>query len=59
MKFVNNWRQRNKNCKLVRGRKAVERHMNVTHLYAELKVPISKLSVDTRGIHFLSIYSDL
>lgn len=46
MKFANNWQQRNKNCKLVRGRKAVERHMNVTYLHAELKVPISKISVE-------------
>lgn len=46
MKFVINWSRRNKNCKLVRGRKAVERHMNVTYSYAELKVHISKISVE-------------
>lgn len=46
MKFVNNWSQRNKNCKLVRDRKAVERPMNVTYLYAELRIPILKISVE-------------
>lgn len=44
-------------CKLVRGKESINRNLNVAYLYAELEVPMLKISVECKRNTFAHQYT--